>query len=94
MDRIIRFHFEDHGQDCLWWDVQDNGKGVGKIIDANIQNWLWADGKKYVNLLTPHEVHDCLAFTDDLMRSMETGYCLIFNYPVARIDDMTPAGVA
>lgn len=30
---MIRFHFEDNGQDFLWWDVEDLGDGIGKVVE-------------------------------------------------------------
>ncbi|MCF6368310.1 hypothetical protein [Rhizobium halophilum] len=85
---MIRFHFEDRGQDFLWWDVEDNGQGIGKVVDAGpFQQSLWANGKHYVNLLEPHGVGDRLATTDNLALSMETGLCRRLNYPIERVEE-------
>lgn len=84
---MIRFHFEDHGQDFLFWDVEDDGRGVGKIVDAGpLQTWAWADDEHYVNLREPHGVGDRLAFTEDLALSMETGHTRFLNYPITRVE--------
>jgi len=86
---MIRFHFEDHGQDFLFWDVEDNGAGVGKVVDAGpFQAWAWADGRHYVNLREPHDAGDCLTFTEDLALSMETGHARSLRYPIERVEQM------
>lgn len=89
---IIRFHFEDRGQDFLWWDVKDDGRAIGEVVNAGpFQAWAWADGKHFVNLNEPHGVGDRLATTNDLQRSIDTGYSSMLNYPVERIEHLGEA---
>lgn len=84
---MIRFHFEDSGQDCLWWDVDETEDlGAAVIIDANLQAGLWADGKHYVNMAEPHAVGDKLIFTNDLPLSIRTGYSLTFKHKVVAVE--------
>jgi hypothetical protein len=85
--KVIRFHFEDQGQDFSWWDVADNGTGVGRVVDCGpFQAAIWANGKFYVNLGEPHGIGDRLVTTDDLVRSTETGYAVILNYAVTEVE--------
>jgi len=84
---MIRFHFQDNGQDFLWWDVEDQGGGIGKVVDAGpFQAWAWADGNHFVNLARPHGVGDKLVTTDDLVRSQETGYSLTLHHRIVRVE--------
>ena len=86
---MIRFHFEDDGQDFLWWDVEDLGDGIGKVVDAGpLQAWAWASGNHYVNLAERHGVGDKLVTTDDLSRSQATGYSLTLNHRIARVEHL------
>ncbi|MDL2332864.1 hypothetical protein [Brucella inopinata] len=86
---MIRFHFEDNGQDFLWWDVEDLGDGIGKVVDAGpFQAWAWANGNHYVNLGQLHDVGDKLVTTDDLVRSQETGYSLVLRHRVVRVEHL------
>lgn len=83
--KIIRFHFEDRGQDFSWWDVADNGTGVGRVIDCGpFQAYVWT--KLYVNLSEPHGLGDRLVTTDNLVRSIETGYGNTLNYAVTKVE--------
>ncbi|EEQ96359.1 Hypothetical protein OINT_1001786 [Brucella intermedia LMG 3301] len=93
---MIRFHFEDDGQDFLWWDVEDMGDGIGKVVDAGpLQAWAWASGNHYVNLAQPHGVGDKLVTTDDLARSQATGYSRVLEHRVTRVECISePAGEA
>ncbi len=85
--KIIRFEFEDQGQDFTWWDVADNGHGVGKVIDCGpFQASLWANGSFHVNLLEPHGVGDRLVTTDNIARAVETGEGTILKYPVTKVE--------
>ena len=34
---VVRLHFEDHGQDFLWWDLDQSGK----VIGVNLQQFAW-----------------------------------------------------
>ena len=89
---IIRFHFVDCGQDFLWWDVKDDGRAIGEVVDAGpFQAWAWADGKHFVNLNEPHDVGDRLATTNDLQRSLDTGYSEMLNYPVEKVERLEDA---
>ncbi|NTE68385.1 hypothetical protein G6M85_22585 [Agrobacterium tumefaciens] len=84
---IIRFHFEDNQQDFLWWDVEENPDGPGLVVDAGpFQASIWANGKHYVNLNEPHGIGDRLTITNDLPRSIETGYCRLLRHHVKRIE--------
>lgn len=84
---MIRFHFQDNGQDFLWWDVEDQGQGIGKVVNAGpFQARAWADGNHYVNLDQPHGLGDQLTTTNDLQRSLATGYCLTLHHRVVRVE--------
>lgn len=89
---MIRFHFEDRGQDCLWWDVEENDTGIAKIIDANLQAWHWADGQHFVSLCEPHREGANLTFTDDLERSLASGYSLRFKQRVVNVEHFRLGG--
>ncbi|WCK01057.1 hypothetical protein [Agrobacterium tumefaciens] len=84
---IIRFHFEDHGQDFLWWDVEDKVGEPGAVLDAGpFQASIWADGKHFVNLSEEYKIGDRLTITNDLQRSIETGHSRLLKYPIKRIE--------
>jgi len=34
---MLRIHFEDRGQDILWWDIDENGI----VQDCNLQHGVW-----------------------------------------------------
>lgn len=44
----IRIHFEDRGQDFLWWDLEDRGDDYSyRVTDCGpFQKWFWT--KAYV----------------------------------------------
>lgn len=47
--KFARVSLQDHGQDCLWIDVERTTKAGGVIRDAGpFQGWLWRD--KHVKL--------------------------------------------
>lgn len=92
MSKTIRFYFEDHGQDFLWWDVKDSDDFAGEVVDAGpFQASIWADGTHYVNLNEPHGVGDRLITTNDLQRSIKDGYSTRLKYPVTRIEILQEA---
>lgn len=85
----IRFHFEDRGQDFTWWDIDEES---GEVVDCGpFQASIWANGRHYVNLSQPHGVGDLLTTTDDIERSIKTGYSRTLNCPVERIEQRAPA---
>ncbi len=43
--RKYRIHFKDEQQDCLWWDLDEQGK----VIACNLQSNIWA-GIEVLNL--------------------------------------------
>ena len=72
-----KIHFEDHGQDFLWFTVDD----AGRVQDCGpYQGWLWAgrtgqvvqgeDGKQYFR------------FDEGLLYSNER----TINYPVEKVE--------
>lgn len=85
---ITRFHFADHGQDFLWWDVKHKKDGAtGQVVDAGpCQAQLWADGNTFVNLKEPHGLDDHLTYTTDLIHSIKTGFSLSLKYPIAGVE--------
>jgi len=44
---MIRVHFQDDAQDCLWWDINEEGV----VEDCDMQTWLWKGTK--VDMATP-----------------------------------------
>lgn len=47
LDKVVmRLHFEDHGQDFLWWELDRSGK----VIGVNLQQFAWIGCK----VLGPH----------------------------------------
>jgi len=38
---MIRVHFQDDAQDCLWWDINEEGV----VEDCDMQTWLWKGTK-------------------------------------------------
>lgn len=86
--KTIRFHFEDNGQDCLWWETTDDGLCTEKVVDANLQASVWASGDVYVNMGEPHGPGDQLAYTNDLPRSLQDGYTLWFKHRIVKVEHL------
>lgn len=42
----IRIHFEDRGQECLWWELSpvEGRRHLCVVSRASAQGWLWQDG--------------------------------------------------
>lgn len=38
----IRIHFEDHGQDFLWWELETQDKLMYEVVGCGpFQGWVW-----------------------------------------------------
>jgi hypothetical protein len=38
---MLRVHFKDDGQDCQWWDIDNDGI----VQDCNLQGFVWKGTK-------------------------------------------------
>ncbi|PRY90615.1 hypothetical protein [Mongoliibacter ruber] len=80
MDKIKRLHFEDHGQDFLWWDLDKDGTVVNC---GPFQQSIWI-GSKLVNysetvLKTGDRIFFVTNRNPDLMQ---------LRYPIENIEEM------
>tara|TARA_R110002012_G_C11535094_1_gene600906 strand:+ start:694 stop:939 length:246 start_codon:yes stop_codon:yes gene_type:complete len=74
MDKVTRIHFEDHGQDFLWWDID----AQGKVIDCGpFQASVWVGSR--VDL--PVEEFTAPYFLT------KGGDFLRLNYPIESIEE-------
>lgn len=38
----VRIHLQDHGQDFLWWDLEECDDGCYRVTDCGpFQAWMW-----------------------------------------------------
>lgn len=70
----MKIHFEDKGQDLLWWELNDEGE----VTNSNMQEWLWKGCKvcNHVDIKQGDKV-------DFLNKSLEPRTCF---YAVTKID--------
>jgi hypothetical protein len=79
MAKVTRIHFEDHGQDFLWWDVDTSGK----VIDCGpFQASVWVGSQiiqdSETGLVEGDRVLVSCPHVDDH---------LLINYPIERLEE-------
>lgn len=74
----IRVHFDDQGQDFLYWDID---VATGKVLDAQpFQAWIWT--RVTVVNVNSLMVDGFLKYVD------QTGEPFILKYPIAKIEQI------
>ncbi|PKP26607.1 MAG: hypothetical protein CVU03_03465 [Bacteroidetes bacterium HGW-Bacteroidetes-2] len=73
-----RIHFQDQGQDCLWWEVDKNGK----VINANLQARIWCGCKVPLYIIEAGQPGDQMDFWNAL------GEERVFKYPITKIETL------
>ncbi len=71
---MIRVHFKDEGQDCLWWDID----GEGIVQDCDMQSWVWKGTK--VDMTTDLRVDGHLVCT------FKDGHVGKWKHPIVKVE--------
>ncbi|MDP2729172.1 MAG: hypothetical protein Q8O55_01660 [Dehalococcoidales bacterium] len=77
---MVRIHFEDDGQDILWWDIDEHG-----VVQAcNMQEWVWKGTQVQMTVSgnEPSKVQP----GDRLVCEFKDGRIGIFQHPVEKIE--------
>lgn len=76
----IRIHFEDHGQDFLWWDIEhvpDSFKG--KVVDCGpFQFDVWVGASVFMSTV---EKNGYVHFISEVLQEV-----LFIKYPIVTIE--------
>lgn len=84
----IRIHFQDHGQDFLWWDLEERDDGYSyRVVDCGpFQAWFWT--KYFVAKDSVRKGRQPLITKDEID-------CSPLKYPITRVEKLKPViGVA
>lgn len=82
LDKLaVRLHFEDHGQDFLWWDLDH----AGKVIDANLQVSIW----KGCSVLAVDKLRK-----GSIVHYERDGVGKSIRYPLTKVERLKPASGA
>lgn len=73
----VRYHFEDHGQDFLWFDVSE----AGVVVACDMQEWVWK------GCLVANEPPTALKPGDHIqLYSRATGLVTTIRYPITKAE--------
>ena len=71
---MIRIHFKDEEQDCLWWDVDSDGT----VKASDMQAWVWVGTKVDMTQDLRKDAHLRVTFKD--------GHKGTWKHPVVKVE--------
>lgn len=79
----VRIHLQDHGQDFLWWDLEERDRLSYRVVDCGpFQAWMWT--QYFVRKDSVRKGHQPLISKDRVD-------CSPLLYPITRIERLARA---
>lgn len=69
----IRIHFQDRGQECLWWDLEPSSHNW-VVVRSHAQGWLW-NGSQVAK--SSVGIGQCPVLYGRYIRSTDTAICVV-----------------
>lgn len=71
--RPIRIHFQDRGQECLWWDLEPSSHNW-VVVRSHAQEWLWNGSQVAKNSIG---IGRCPVLYGRYIRRIDSAICIV-----------------